>query len=98
MEAVRFHQDFREAKQEMQILGGGRERERIDREWAFFNAYRKISAVKEPGQIFVAGAQVKDVRERRVLLKMRQEKIQQEALSAAARAKDGRVGNILIMQ
>jgi hypothetical protein len=98
MEAVGFRQDFREAKQEMQVLGGGRERERIDREGAFFNADRKVSTVKEPGQILVAAAQVKDVGERRVLLNVRQKKIRQEALSAAARAKDGGVGNILIMQ
>src|SRR5689334_17550150 len=98
MEAVRFHQDFREAKQEMQVLWRGRQRERIDRERAFINAHLKVSAVKKPGQIFVAAAQIKDACARPIFLKMGKEKIHQEALAAAARPKNGRVGDILIVQ
>ena len=78
-----FEQDADERVQEVQVLGGWLQRERVDADVALSQAELHVAAVKERRQLPVAVPQVQDDRERVVLLGVRDQEVQKEALAAA---------------
>src|SRR5579885_2951267 len=57
-----------------------------------------MSAAEHLGQCLIAAAEIKNVGQRPVLLKMRQQETQQKALAAAGRPEDGGMRDVLVVQ
>src|SRR5262249_46310942 len=95
---VAFQQHADERMQEVQVLWRGLERERIDRVAAPAEAKFEVPASKECRQLPVAVAEIEDDGERVVLLRMRCQKVDQEALAGASCAQDERVADVFDVQ
>ena len=80
------------------MLGRRLERERVDRHVSVPQADLQIAAAEERGQLPVAVAEIEDDGERVVLLRVRHQEVQQEALAAAGGAQDERVPDVLDVQ
>ena len=92
---IAFEQHAHERMQEVQVLGRRLERERVDRDAVLPQTELQIAPAEERRQLPVAVSDVEDDGLRRVLLRVRDQEVQQEALAAAGRAEDERVADVL---
>ena len=93
-----FKQHADEGVQEMQILGGGLQGERIDLDAAVPQSQLEIAAVEERCELPIAVPEIEDDRQRVVLLCVHHQKVEQEALAAAGGAEDERVTDVVHVQ
>ena len=75
-----------------------RQTERVDRKSASLDSDRQIAAFEEPGQALVAAAQVEDERARLVLLKVRQQEVEEETLPAARGSENEGMRVVLVVE
>src|SRR5262245_27214933 len=97
-EGFGFDQDLQKNEQEMQILIGRWQNKRVDGKRLFLEANRQIRTATKTRQVFVTAADVKDGRERSVLLKMHEQEIRKEAFAGSCFSSQERMRNILVMQ
>src|SRR5205807_1794296 len=93
--AARLQQHADEREQEVQVLRGRLEAERIDREVAMREANVPAAAAKQGGELLVTAAQIKDGGDGIVFLRMRDDEVHEERLPRARRARHQRVANIV---
>ena len=91
-------QDFQKERQEVEVLFGWWQREWIDLEVLGFESDTDVGAAEKVGKAFKASAQIEDERMRRVLLEIRDEKVQQERLSRAGSPENHRVRNVPVVK
>ena len=96
--AARLQEHAHEREQEVQVLRGRLEAERVDGEGAVRQAHPPDAAAEQRGQLLVAPAEVEDDRDGVVLLRVREDEVQQERLAAPGRAQDERVADIVVVQ
>ena len=93
-----FQQHAHERVQEMQMLRRGVERERVDRDVRLSQPDFQIASPQQGRELAVAVPEIKDDRQRVVLLGVGHEEVDQEALPAAGRAEHERVPDVLDVQ
>ena len=74
------------------------ERERVDRDAVLPQAELQVAPAQQRRQLPVAVPEVEDDGQRLVLLRVRHQEVQQEALAAARGAEDQRVADVLHVQ
>ena len=95
---VSLQQHTDERVQEVQVLGRRFEREGVDRDAVLPEAEFQVASAEQRRQLPVAVPDVEHDRLRRVLLRVRDQEVQQEALAAARRAEHQRVADVLHVQ
>ena len=95
---IALQQHANEGVKKMQVFWRGFERKRIDRQLLMPEADFEVAAAQQRGELSVAVPEIKDHGERLVLLRVRDDEVQQEALAAAGRAQDQRVPDVLDVQ
>ena len=93
-----FEQHAHERVQEVQVLGRRLERERVDRDAVLPQTELQVAPAEERRQLPVAVPEIENDRQRVVLLRVRDQEVQQEALAAAGGAEDQRVPDVLDVQ
>ena len=95
---VALDQHAEEAEEELQVFLGLRQRERIDGEVARLLAGVQVRAAEDRRKRLEAAADIEDEGQRRVLLRILQQKIRQIRLPTTRHPEDQRVGNLAVMQ
>ena len=95
---VAFQQHAHERVEEMQVLGCRFQRKRIDGDVALPQTDLEIAPAKECRQLAIAVADIEDDGQRVVLLRVRDQEVEQKALAAAGRAQHERVPDVLNVQ
>jgi hypothetical protein len=91
-------ENFDKQREEVEVLLGRWNRERIDLEAWRVQSHAGIRAAKQSSQAFKATAQIEDEGVRVVLLHVRDEEIQEERFSRARAAQNHRVGHVTVMK
>ena len=95
---VAFQQHADERVKEVQVLGRRLQREGVDRDAVLPQADFEIAPAEERRQLSIAVPDVENHGLRRVLLRVRDEEVQQKALAASGRAENERVTDVLHVQ
>src|SRR5262249_41729013 len=95
---IALQQDADKRMQEVHMLGGRLERERIDRVVAAAQADFEVAPSKQRRQLAVAVAKIQDDGERVVLLRMRGQEVDEKAFATTRRAQDERVPDVFDME
>ena len=95
---VAFEQHAHERVQEVQVLGRRLQRERVDRDVVLPKTELQVAAAEQRRELPVAVPEIEDDRERVVLLRVRDQEVEQEALAAAGGTEDQRVADVLDVQ
>ncbi len=93
--AARLHEDFHKREHELQVGRRRREAERVDGDARLLEGDAERASAEVPREGVVTAAQIEDQGPRAVALKVRNQEVQQKRLSAARRAKDQRMSDIL---
>src|SRR3954454_15270873 len=90
-----FQQHAGESVQKVEIFWRGIQREWVDLDAASTEPQLQVATLKQRGQLSEALPEIEDHRHRVVLLRMRHQKVQQEALAAARCAQDKAVADVV---
>jgi hypothetical protein len=82
----------------MAVLGRRRERERVDPRLGIRNAQAERPAAEQRGELLEAGTQIEDEGDRVVLLRVRQQEVQEKRLPGAGGTEDQRVTDVFMME
>ena len=93
-----FQEHAHERVEEMQVLRRRVERKGIDRHVALTKSDLEISALQECRELAIAVPEIEDDGQRIVLLRVRDQEVDEKALAAAGGAEHQRVADILHVQ
>jgi hypothetical protein len=96
--AFALQQDFHKQSQEVEILLGRREGERIDRKALGFEPSRDVRSGEKMCEAFKAAAEIENEGVRVILLEIGDQEVQQKGLSGAGAAENHGVRDVLVME